>query len=35
MVRWSTTADRGWVDGVRSEIDRYLSTTLPAVDPDA
>lgn len=35
MFRWATTADRGWVDGVRSEIDRYLSATLPMVDPDA
>ena len=35
MVRWTTTTDRDWVDGVREETDRYLSATLPAVDPDA
>ena len=35
MFRWATTTDRDWVDGVREETDRYLSATLPAVDPDA
>ncbi|RAW44751.1 TetR family transcriptional regulator [Halorubrum sp. 48-1-W] len=35
MVRWTTTTDRDWVGGVREETDRYLSTALPAVDPDA
>jgi len=35
MLRWATTNDREWVDDVRQGIDRYLSTTLPSVDPDA
>ncbi len=35
MVRWATTNDRTWVEDVRSGIDRYLSMTLPDVDPDA
>ncbi|GAA0510768.1 transcriptional regulator, TetR family [Halorubrum aquaticum] len=35
MLRWSTTADRDWTGAVREEASRYLSTTLPAVDPEA
>ncbi len=35
MLRWATTNDREWVGDVRQGIDRYLSTTLPDVDPDA
>ncbi|MFC5278853.1 TetR/AcrR family transcriptional regulator [Halorubrum rubrum] len=35
MVRRSTTTDREWTGAVREEASRYLSRTLPAVDPDA
>ncbi|WP_066414933.1 TetR family transcriptional regulator [Halorubrum aethiopicum] len=35
MFRWSTTTDREWTDAVREETSRYLSRTLPAVDPEA
>jgi AcrR family transcriptional regulator len=35
MFRWSTTTDREWTGAVREEASRYLSRTLPAVDPEA
>ncbi len=35
MLRWATTNDHDWIPSVRRGIDRYLETTLPAVDPDA
>ncbi|MFC5134612.1 MULTISPECIES: TetR/AcrR family transcriptional regulator [Haloferacaceae] len=35
MLRWATTTDREWTVAVREEASRYLSRTLPAVDPDA
>ncbi|OYR56233.1 TetR/AcrR family transcriptional regulator [Halorubrum halodurans] len=35
MLRWSTTTDREWAGAVREEASRYLSRTLPAVDPEA
>ena len=35
MLRWATTADRGWVDGTRRGARRYLETVLPRIDADA
>ncbi len=35
MLRWTTTNDREWVPTVRQGIGRYLTQTLPAVDPEA
>jgi AcrR family transcriptional regulator len=35
MLRWATTADRGWVDDTQRGADRYLETMLPRVDADA
>jgi AcrR family transcriptional regulator len=35
MLRWATSADRGWVDHARRGGRRYLETMLPRVDVDA
>ncbi|SMO67976.1 TetR/AcrR family transcriptional regulator [Halorubrum cibi] len=34
MLRWATTTDRDWTGAVREEASRYLSRTLPVVDPE-